>query len=172
MRPACHSHLSLSVVDTLSSLVSLLSTTLSSCMNKFVLLPPLPLLLSLSELLPQEYIKVKGIEKVIFHVCMILSLAVCLSTMTMSFTLFVCLCCSPLPASALSLSWMCDVLCLSSQEHNKLGTMTDLQAKFRYIQDCRNLRTYGVTFFLVKASCSCWTECMLWTISTVFCGYL
>ena len=38
------------------------------------------------------------------------------------------------------------------QEHNKLGTLSDLQAKFRYIQDCRNLRTYGVTFFLVKAS--------------------
>ena len=28
--------------------------------------------------------------------------------------------------------------------------MSELNAKFRYIQLCRSLRTYGVTFFLVK----------------------
>jgi len=28
--------------------------------------------------------------------------------------------------------------------------MSELNAKFRYIQLCQSLRTYGVTFFLVK----------------------
>lgn len=36
------------------------------------------------------------------------------------------------------------------QEHRKLHNMSELNAKFRYIQLCRSLRTYGVTFFLVK----------------------
>ena len=28
----------------------------------------------------------------------------------------------------------------------------ELQAKYKYVQLCRGLKTYGVTFFLVKAS--------------------
>lgn len=36
------------------------------------------------------------------------------------------------------------------QEHAKLHGMTELNAKYRYIQLCRSLKTYGVTFFLVK----------------------
>jgi talin len=36
------------------------------------------------------------------------------------------------------------------QEHRKLQGMTELNAKFRYVQLCRSLKTYGVTFFLVK----------------------
>ncbi|KJE89680.1 hypothetical protein CAOG_009384 [Capsaspora owczarzaki ATCC 30864] len=36
------------------------------------------------------------------------------------------------------------------QEHAKLHSMTELNAKYRYIQLCRSLKTYGVTFFLVK----------------------
>ena len=36
------------------------------------------------------------------------------------------------------------------QEHRKLHSLTELNAKFRYIQLCRSLKTYGVTFFLVK----------------------
>ena len=36
------------------------------------------------------------------------------------------------------------------KEHRKLHNMSELNAKFRYIQLCRSLRTYGVTFFLVK----------------------
>ena len=63
-----------------------------------------PGFLNLGEFLPQEYIKIKGIEKVIFS------------------------------------------------EHRKLHNLSELNAKFRYIQLCRSLRTYGVTFFLVKVS--------------------
>jgi len=36
------------------------------------------------------------------------------------------------------------------QEHRKLQGMTELNAKFRFVQLCRSLKTYGVTFFLVK----------------------
>ena len=35
-------------------------------------------------------------------------------------------------------------------EHRKLQGMTELNAKFRYVQLCRSLKTYGVTFFEVK----------------------
>ena len=37
-------------------------------------------------------------------------------------------------------------------EHRKLQGMSDLNARFRYVQLCRSLKTYGVTFFLVKVS--------------------
>ncbi|XP_062512011.1 talin-like [Corticium candelabrum] len=36
------------------------------------------------------------------------------------------------------------------QEHAKFTGMSQLNAKYRYIQLCRSLKTYGVTFFLVK----------------------
>ena len=36
------------------------------------------------------------------------------------------------------------------QEHRKLQGMSELNAKFRYVQLCRSLKTYGVTFFEVK----------------------
>nr|KAJ3421186.1 Talin-1 [Polyrhizophydium stewartii] len=35
-------------------------------------------------------------------------------------------------------------------EHSKLQGMTELNAKFRYVQMCRSLKTYGTTFFVVK----------------------
>ena len=35
-------------------------------------------------------------------------------------------------------------------DHRKLHNLSEINAKFRYIQLCRSLRTYGVTFFLVK----------------------
>lgn len=35
-------------------------------------------------------------------------------------------------------------------EHRKLQGMTTINAKYRYVQLCRSLKTYGVTFFLVK----------------------
>jgi talin len=37
-------------------------------------------------------------------------------------------------------------------EHRKLQGMNELNAKFRYVQFCRSLKTYGITFFLIKAS--------------------
>lgn len=37
-------------------------------------------------------------------------------------------------------------------EHKTLNTMTDVEAKVQYVKKCRGLKTYGVTFFLVKAS--------------------
>lgn len=36
------------------------------------------------------------------------------------------------------------------QEHRKLQGLNELNAKFRYVQLCRSLKTYGVTYFLVK----------------------
>eukprot|EP00111_Clytia_hemisphaerica_P007373 TCONS_00021443-protein len=36
------------------------------------------------------------------------------------------------------------------EEHKKLKGLSDLDAKYKYIQLCQNLKTYGVTFFLVK----------------------
>jgi talin len=36
------------------------------------------------------------------------------------------------------------------QHHRRLQGMNELSAKFRYVQLCRSLKTYGVTFFLVK----------------------
>ena len=35
-------------------------------------------------------------------------------------------------------------------DHRRLHNLSEINAKFRYIQLCRSLRTYGVTFFLVK----------------------
>ena len=35
-------------------------------------------------------------------------------------------------------------------EHCKLINLSETNAKFRYIQFCRSLRTYGVTFFVVQ----------------------
>ena len=35
-------------------------------------------------------------------------------------------------------------------EHSKLSGLNDLNAKYRYVQLSRSLRTYGVTFYLVK----------------------
>jgi talin len=35
-------------------------------------------------------------------------------------------------------------------EHGKLQGTTDLNAKFRYVQLIRSMKTYGVSFFLVK----------------------
>ena len=37
-------------------------------------------------------------------------------------------------------------------DHRKLHNLSEINAKFRYIQLCRSLRTYGVTFFLVKVT--------------------
>ena len=61
-----------------------------------------PGFLDLTEFLPREYVRIKGIEKNIFS------------------------------------------------DHRKLHNLSEINARFRYIQLCRSLRTYGVTFFLVK----------------------
>ena len=37
-------------------------------------------------------------------------------------------------------------------EHRKLHNLSEMNAKFRYIQFCRSSRTYGVTFFVVKVN--------------------
>ncbi len=42
--------------------------------------------------------------------------------------------------------------CVFAQEHRKLFGMSEMNAKFRYIELCRSLRTYGVSFFAVKVS--------------------
>ena len=58
--------------------------------------------LTLVNFLPQEYTKIKGIEKNIFT------------------------------------------------QHRKLHNLSEIDARVRYIQLCRSLKTYGMTFFLVK----------------------
>ena len=63
-----------------------------------------PSFLDLQEILPCQYIKLKGVERAIFA------------------------------------------------EHRKLHNLSEVNAKFRYIQFCRFSRTYGVTFFVVKVN--------------------
>jgi len=38
-------------------------------------------------------------------------------------------------------------------EHKQLHGLKELDAKARYTRNCRELKTYGVSFFLVKVSC-------------------
>lgn len=38
----------------------------------------------------------------------------------------------------------------SLQEHKNCGEMTEIEAKVKYVKLARSLRTYGVSFFLVK----------------------
>lgn len=56
----------------------------------------------LRTVLPMEYVRVKGVEKMIYV------------------------------------------------EHQKLSAMPELTAKYKYITMCRSLKTYGITFFVVK----------------------
>lgn len=39
-----------------------------------------------------------------------------------------------------------------SQEHKNCGEMNEIEAKVKYVKLARSLRTYGVSFFLVKVS--------------------
>lgn len=39
------------------------------------------------------------------------------------------------------------------QEHKNCGEMTEIEAKVKYVKLARSLRTYGVSFFLVKVRC-------------------
>ncbi len=41
------------------------------------------------------------------------------------------------------------------QEHKACGEMTEIEAKVKYVKLARSLRTYGVSFFLVKVKCMC-----------------
>lgn len=39
------------------------------------------------------------------------------------------------------------------QAHKSCGTMSEIEAKVRYVKLARSLKTYGVSFFLVKVRC-------------------
>ncbi len=39
---------------------------------------------------------------------------------------------------------------MSLQEHRKLSGLTEIDAKVKYTQLARSLKTYGISFFLVK----------------------
>lgn len=41
-------------------------------------------------------------------------------------------------------------VCSNRQEHKDCGEMTEIEAKVKYVKLARSLRTYGVSFFLVK----------------------
>lgn len=43
-----------------------------------------------------------------------------------------------------------ELLKLVFSEHKKLQGMKELNAKYRYVQICRSLKTYGITYFYVK----------------------
>ena len=45
-------------------------------------------------------------------------------------------------------------------EHKLLANLNELDAKSRYTRNCRELKTYGVTFFLVKVSVGVMKETM------------
>uniref|UniRef100_U3IA16 Talin 1 n=1 Tax=Anas platyrhynchos platyrhynchos TaxID=8840 RepID=U3IA16_ANAPP len=47
--------------------------------------------------------------------------------------------------------WSCpDILSFSLQAHKGCGNMSEIEAKVRYVKLARSLKTYGVSFFLVK----------------------
>lgn len=91
---------------------------------------------SLKEFLPKEYIKQRGAEKKVFQVRGTFQLFV--SQMITAIT-----------------SWQQALVCSmhifsDSQEHKNCGEMTEIEAKVKYVKLARSLRTYGVSFFLVK----------------------
>jgi hypothetical protein len=48
------------------------------------------------------------------------------------------------------------ILFSNSQDHKNCGEMTEIEAKVKYVKLARSLRTYGVSFFLVKVRlCLC-----------------
>lgn len=53
-------------------------------------------------------------------------------------------------------SW-CNVLSLLLQAHKSCGDMSEIEAKVRYVKLARSLKTYGVSFFLVKVE-----QLLLW----------
>jgi hypothetical protein len=42
------------------------------------------------------------------------------------------------------------MISIRPQEHKKLGGLSEIDAKVKYTQLARSLKTYGITFFLVK----------------------
>lgn len=44
------------------------------------------------------------------------------------------------------------------QEHKNCGEMSEIEAKVKYVKLARSLRTYGVSFFLVKVSWPGWDQ--------------
>ena len=43
-----------------------------------------------------------------------------------------------------------DDQCIFLQEHKKYNGLAEIEAKVKYTHLCRSLKTYGITFFLVK----------------------
>lgn len=52
-------------------------------------------------------------------------------------------------------------LILNSQAHKNCGPMTEIEAKVRYVKLARSLKTYGVSFFLVKVGAMLFPACFL-----------
>ena len=101
------------------------------------------LIFSLKEFLPKEYIKQRGSEKKIFQVC--------IKVYTVKKQKY-----SNLSAHN-ELSWKLSnqtadiwIYSINVQDHKNCGEMTEIEAKVKYVKLARSLRTYGVSFFLVK----------------------
>lgn len=91
---------------------------------------------SLKEFLPKEYIKQRGAEKKVFQVRCAFQLFV--TQINMMITNW----------QQVFGSWM--LVSSDLQEHKNCGEMTEIEAKVKYVKLARSLRTYGVSFFLVK----------------------
>ncbi|XP_009696123.1 PREDICTED: talin-2-like, partial [Cariama cristata] len=102
-----------------------------------------PGFLDLKEFLPKEYTKQRGAEKRIFQDPD-------------------CVLCAEVDRYDQSMSLECKrgfgvavappsaPLCSNVKEHKNCGEMTEIEAKVKYVKLARSLRTYGVSFFLVK----------------------
>ena len=94
---------------------------------------------SLKEFLPKEYIKQRGSEKTIFQVGSQSSLVDLFLT-------------SAYPMTVLRVFRCVMFVYFNPQDHKDCGEMTEIEAKVKYVKLARSLRTYGVSFFLVKVS--------------------
>lgn len=102
---------------------------------------------SLKEFLPKEYIKQRGAEKKIFQVwssCPLKEMIVFILRLSILHRI------SPTRAVAEYIYYVY----FNLQEHKNCGEMTEIEAKVKYVKLARSLRTYGVSFFLVKVSCN------------------
>lgn len=104
----------------------------------------------LKDVLPREYCKEKAIDKLISAVSSQKNFS-----SSYIYSTYICACTGHLYTCTFA-------LCICLQEHRKLYGMSVLHAKFRYIELCRSLRTYGVSFFAVKV-------CITFTICTCAC---
>jgi hypothetical protein len=88
--------------------------------------------------LPKEYVKTKGIEKKIFGVSCSTYCTACKRRLDKYSGMYILLLCK--------LQEHKNITNLAIDKHS----MSEVEAKVKYTQVARSLKTYGITFFLVK----------------------